>query len=171
MHSVTWEQNLYLLRLYLIYLIPLEKTMVLTWTGRHFLTNFKVMKSFCMLSKTLQTHCKSPFHCTLFTFSLSAFSWAGRCYKDSRTWCSRLQNLHANWASLIPFLVNVYLTWKDSAKGHCWCPLDKPASCAAEYDFTIHTVNIFTLEQSALNLTLSWLLLAIHCAYFTRLHG
>ncbi|KAG2140271.1 uncharacterized protein EDB93DRAFT_1241917 [Suillus bovinus] len=55
-------------------------------------------------------------------------------------WYSRLQNLHANWASLIPFLVDAYLTWKDSAK----------ASCAAEYDFTIHTVDIFTLERSAL---------------------
>lgn len=147
MHSVTCEQSLHLLRLYLI---PSEKTTALTWTGRHFLTNFKITKSFCMLSETLQTPRKSPFHCTLFTFSLSAFSWAGRHYKDSRTWRSRLQNLHANWASLIPFLVDVYLTWKDSAKGHCQCPLGRPASCAAEYDFTIHTVDIFTLERSAL---------------------
>ncbi|KAG1777134.1 hypothetical protein EV702DRAFT_970148, partial [Suillus placidus] len=64
---------------------------------------------------------------------------------------SRLQSLHANWESLIPFLVDAYLTWKNSAKGYCQCPLGRLASCAAEYDFTINTVDIFTLEWSTLN--------------------
>ncbi|KAG2156989.1 hypothetical protein DEU56DRAFT_905664 [Suillus clintonianus] len=40
--------------------------------------------------------------------------WIGRHYKDSRTWRRRLHNLHANWATLIPLLVDAYLQWKSS---------------------------------------------------------
>ncbi|KAG1780889.1 hypothetical protein EV702DRAFT_1193717 [Suillus placidus] len=75
--------------------------------------------------------------------------WIGRRYKDSRTWRQRLRNPHANWATLIPSLVDAYLQWKSSTSHHCHCSMDELAYCANEYDFTVNTIDIFTLELSA----------------------
>ncbi|KAG1747807.1 uncharacterized protein EDB91DRAFT_1235789 [Suillus paluster] len=75
-----------------------------------------------------------------------ALKWSGRHFqtnfKTTTSFCVLSETLQ------MP--LDAYLTWKNSAKGYCQCPLGRPASCATEYDFTINTVDIFTLEQSAL---------------------
>ncbi|KAG2347642.1 hypothetical protein BDR05DRAFT_974112 [Suillus weaverae] len=72
---------------------------------------------------------------------LNIFRWGYRKHHDSHTWQHRLQSIHANWAPLIPTLVDTYLTWKSV---QCGISQQPQHPTAPELSFTIHAVDIFT---------------------------
>lgn len=73
-----------------------------------------------------------------------ANSWNYRVHKDTRTWRSHLDSLHANWTPILPLLADAFLHWKASNSAP---PLTTPLS--TEHGFTIEVVDLFTLESHA----------------------
>ncbi|KAG2154474.1 uncharacterized protein EDB93DRAFT_1102246 [Suillus bovinus] len=70
--------------------------------------------------------------------------WNYRVCKDTRTWRSHLDSLHANWMPILPLLADAFLHWKASNSAP---PLTTPLS--TEHGFTIKVVDLFTLESHA----------------------
>ncbi|KAG1745409.1 uncharacterized protein EDB91DRAFT_1080328 [Suillus paluster] len=67
--------------------------------------------------------------------------WGYHKHHDGCTWQHQLQSINANWAPLIPTLVNTYLTWNSLQFG---ISLQPQCPTAPELSFTIHIVDIFT---------------------------
>ncbi|KAG2360206.1 hypothetical protein BDR07DRAFT_1487326 [Suillus spraguei] len=72
--------------------------------------------------------------------------WGYCKHHDGRTWRHWLQSIHANWAPLIPTLMNTYLMWKSLP---CGISLQPQCPTAPELSFTIHIVDIFTVDTCA----------------------
>ena len=72
------------------------------------------------------------------------YRWKWRWYKDMRTWHQRVTRSTANWSFILDNLVQAYLRWK----------YDKLTTLSANeespYNFTIPTVDIYTLATSSL---------------------
>jgi hypothetical protein len=85
------------------------------------------------------------------TFGVSAHP---RQFRDSQTWHQCLVREQLNWASLLPSLVDAYLSWKypdfvttpssPSSPG----PLNSDPEVLVSYDFSITTIDLYTLSTS-----------------------